>query len=160
DDIKLGLALDEAASSLLHRGPVEVAEAAREGDELVVAERLPAEEQHRMLDPGVADRGELRIADGAQIDPADLGADAAGGRRHGDWRMGSSGSLRGHGLSSTQPLTPTLSRRGRGGATERWIDPSPLAGEGGVFRVQGTSLVNRLLPRQIDAYRTVDFPLS
>ena len=52
DDVDLRQALDETAAGLLDRGPVEIAKAAAEGDQLLVVERLPAEQQHRMGVPG------------------------------------------------------------------------------------------------------------
>ena len=65
DDVDLRMPLDEAPAGLLDRRPVEIAEAAAERDQVVVAERLAAEQQDLMIEPGAMDRRELcRVAAG------------------------------------------------------------------------------------------------
>jgi hypothetical protein len=63
DDGDLRLALHEAAAVLLRRRPTEVAAAAAEGDQVVVGQRLAAEQQHGMREPGPVDGVELRVRD-------------------------------------------------------------------------------------------------
>ena len=74
------MAIDEAAAVLLDRRLVQRAEAAAEGKQRVVVERLVAKQQHKMLDPGAMDDGEVVIVDGAQVDAADFGAEGCAGR--------------------------------------------------------------------------------
>src|SRR5262245_11480284 len=73
DDVDLGQAFDEAAAILLNRRPVKFAEAAAERDQLLVAERLPTNEQHRMLVPSVYQPPEHSVVEISQIDAPYLG---------------------------------------------------------------------------------------
>jgi len=60
-------------------------EAAAEGDQGVVVERLAAEKDDEVLRPGASNLGEGRAVDrAADVDAADLGAERAGDRRDGD----------------------------------------------------------------------------
>src|SRR5262249_58613700 len=58
DDIDLGQALYKAAAVLLDGCMVEVAETTAECDQILIAEHLTAEQQHRMFVPGVHHAGE------------------------------------------------------------------------------------------------------
>src|SRR5712691_4695295 len=84
DDIDLGMAFDETAPGLLDRRHVEIAEAAAEGDEILVAQMLATEQHNLVVEPGLVDRGEGPLVDGAQIDAADFGAERAAGRDDSD----------------------------------------------------------------------------
>ena len=64
-------AFDETPAVLLDRRPVELAEPAAEGDQLRIAERLVADEHHRMRVPSLDQLRELRGIEGPQIDAAD-----------------------------------------------------------------------------------------
>ncbi len=99
-----GVAVPDAAEvhafvlQLLHFGdprkPVEalqvrivdrVAEAPGEGHELRGRERLVPEEEHEVLEPGTAQRGDLRVGERLrEIDPANLGPERAGDAAHFD----------------------------------------------------------------------------
>src|SRR5207302_6897989 len=50
-------------------------ETSAEGDLLFVADRLPAEEEHRMLIEGLRDVGEGRLVDAPDVDAEDLDAE-------------------------------------------------------------------------------------
>ena len=82
DDVDLRQALDEAAAGLLDRRPVEIAEAAAEGDQLLVAQRLAADQHHRMLVPGVHQASERRVVEVPEIDAPHLRAERCTRRDH------------------------------------------------------------------------------
>src|SRR5262249_61805457 len=111
DDIDLRQAFDEAPAVLLDRGPVEVPEAAAEGDQLLIAERLAAEQQHRMIVPGLDDALERGRVELAQIDAGHFGAERPAGRDHLN-RPGAVSACGhglgdrhdGHGISSDLPI--------------------------------------------------------
>jgi hypothetical protein len=79
-DIDLGQAFDEPAARFLHRRPVEIAEAAAEADQVLVAQRLAAHQDHLMLVPGALERGKLRLVERFQVDAPQLGAKRGAGR--------------------------------------------------------------------------------
>ena len=64
--------LDEPPPGLLHGRLVEVAEAAAEGHQIVVGQRLIPEEQHLMVEPRPMDRREGVGVERAQIDALHL----------------------------------------------------------------------------------------
>ena len=75
-DVDFGDALDKAAAGFLHRRPVEIPEAAAEGDEILVAECLAADQQHRMVVPRLQHACEGRIPEVSEIDSPDFGCQA------------------------------------------------------------------------------------
>ena len=73
-DIDLGQAFDKAAAGFLHRSPIEIAESAAEGDEILVVEGLAAEQDHLMLVPGAPQRRKLPVVERCEVDAPHLGA--------------------------------------------------------------------------------------
>jgi hypothetical protein len=53
---------------------IERAEAATEGQQRVVVQMLVAEQQHKVVDPGAMDDGEVVVIDMAQVNAPQLGA--------------------------------------------------------------------------------------
>ncbi len=90
NDVDFGVAFDKAAAGFLDRGPIQLAEAAAERDQLLVIEVLTPEKQHLVVQPGMVNVGEILFADLRQVDPADFGA-----QRHPCWPH-----------LHSQPLTP------------------------------------------------------
>src|SRR5262249_40517899 len=86
---------DEAAAGLLDRGPVEIPQAAAEGDQLLVAERLLADQHDRMLVPGLYQARERRLVEVPETDTPHLRAERSAGRDHFD-RPGGGVALRFH----------------------------------------------------------------
>ena len=74
DDIDFREALDEAPAILLHWRPVEIAEAAAEGDQILVGQVLSADQQYGMSVEGAKHGGEGRVVQLPEIDIADLGS--------------------------------------------------------------------------------------
>lgn len=79
DHVDLRMPLDGGAAVLLHRREVQVAKPAAKAGQLVIRERLPAEQQHGMIEPGPMDGPEQRVIDPAQVGTADLGAEHRAG---------------------------------------------------------------------------------
>ena len=75
DDVDLRVAFDEPPAVLLHGRLVEIAEAAAECDQIVVAQLLIANEQHLMVEPRAMDRREAAVVERAQVDAGDFGAE-------------------------------------------------------------------------------------
>ena len=73
-DVDVGIAGRADAAALLVGGRVELTEAATEGKEIIVAERLATQQDHRMIGPGAFDRREIGVAQASQIDVANLRA--------------------------------------------------------------------------------------
>jgi len=70
--VDLRISFHEAPSVLLDRRPVELTKPAAAGDQVLVSQRLPAEEQHQMFQPGAMNGREITRTEATQIDPADL----------------------------------------------------------------------------------------
>ena len=69
--------------------PVELAEAAAEGDVLLARDLLVAEQQDAALEEGAMDLVELGVAERlGEIDALDFGAERVGQRPHGDGHTG------------------------------------------------------------------------
>ena len=81
-DIDLGIARRADPAALLVGRRIELAEAPAEGQQVVVAERLAAQQDHRMLVPGALDGGELRLGQRLEIDADHLRADRLGQRAY------------------------------------------------------------------------------
>ena len=71
-DIDVGIARRADAAALLVGRRIELAEAAAERQQVVVAELLAAQQDHRMVGPGALDRREIGIAQAPQIDAGNL----------------------------------------------------------------------------------------
>ena len=63
DDVQLGMLGEERLAVGIRSGRIELAEMTGEGDELGVGEPLPAEAQHRVLEPRRPDRSKRRFAE-------------------------------------------------------------------------------------------------
>jgi hypothetical protein len=92
-DVDLGQPVDEAPARLLNRRPVEVAEAAAECDEILIAERLAADQKDLMVVPGSLERREPRRVEIFQVDVPYLGAERGSGRNHVDRLVGDAGDF-------------------------------------------------------------------
>ena len=88
DYIDFRISFDKAPSGFLNRGPVEVAKAAAETDQVVIGELLAPEQQHGVVVPCLMNRGEIGGRNGTQIDAANLGPQGlpAWNNRHGGSR--------------------------------------------------------------------------
>src|SRR5438046_5328401 len=64
--------LHKAPSGLLHRSLVEIAEAAAEGNKIVVGQRLLSEEQHLMVEPCPVYDSKRVVVERAQVDALNL----------------------------------------------------------------------------------------
>jgi solute carrier family 13 (sodium-dependent dicarboxylate transporter), member 2/3/5 len=73
-DVDLGMPVDKASSIFLNRSLIERAEAAAEGDQLVVGQLLVAEQQHGVVEPRPVDVPETRVVYRTKIDIADFRA--------------------------------------------------------------------------------------
>ena len=70
----LGVAVEALDERVLHR----LADAVREGEELVGPEDLVAEEDDEVVQPRASDLGDDRVVElGREVDPGDLGAECA-----------------------------------------------------------------------------------
>ena len=65
DDVDVRIAFGRLAAVLLDRRRIELAEAAREGQQVVVGQLLVAEEQGAVAIPGLLDLGEFRVVHAA-----------------------------------------------------------------------------------------------
>src|SRR6516225_3170954 len=74
--------LDEPAAIFLDRRPVKIAEAAAECDQVLIAQRLPANQQDRMLVPGVHQASEHPVVEVSQINASHLGSERRASRNH------------------------------------------------------------------------------
>src|SRR5262245_53020362 len=74
--------LDESAAIFLDRRPVKIAEAAAECDQVLIAQGLPANQQYRMLVPGVHQSSERPVVEVSQINASHLGSERRAGRNH------------------------------------------------------------------------------
>jgi sodium-dependent dicarboxylate transporter 2/3/5 len=79
DDVNLRMALDEPAAVLLDRRLIERSEPPAEGNQIVVAELLVANEQHRVVEPRAIDLREYRVVDRSKIEAADFRAERGSG---------------------------------------------------------------------------------
>src|SRR5262249_31764496 len=73
---------DEAATVLLDRRPIEIAEPPAEGDQVLVVERLPTEQEHGMEMPGVDDAFKGIRIEIAQIHSAHFRGERPAGGNH------------------------------------------------------------------------------
>src|SRR5262249_48382441 len=80
DDIDVGIARRADAAALLVGRRIELAEAPAEGQQVVVTELLPTQQDHRMLVPGVLHGGEIGTAQPRKVDAQDLPPDRVGER--------------------------------------------------------------------------------
>jgi hypothetical protein len=67
--------LDEPLASLLHRRLVQLPKSAAERHEILIGERLIAEEEHLMIEPRAMDCREQLIVEHTKIDAIDPGAE-------------------------------------------------------------------------------------
>src|SRR5205085_7421857 len=72
DHVDFRMPLDKAPPGLLHRSLVEIAEAAAEGDQIVVGQRLLPEEQHLMIEPRPVHESKRVVVELAQVETLDL----------------------------------------------------------------------------------------
>ena len=74
DHINLGKAIDKGLAVFIDGRRVEFAEATAEGDQVGIGQRLPANEEGRMLVPGALDDGKVGITDAREINTGHFGA--------------------------------------------------------------------------------------
>src|SRR5262249_46061076 len=84
NDVNLREALDETAARFLDRRPIEFPEAAAEGDQLLITERLIADQHHCILLPRLNEPRESGLAERPEIDAPHLSAERSIGRDHVD----------------------------------------------------------------------------
>jgi hypothetical protein len=95
-----------------------LAEMAREGDMLVVADTLIGEDEDEMVCPGVAPRlARFHVERPAQVDAAELGAQGRMSRRDDDSHVGSLATA----MARRCKLPPLLDKR-----AETWISQARL----------------------------------
>src|SRR5262245_52877246 len=82
DNIDFRQTLDEPAAIFLDRRPVKIAEAAAECDQVLIAQRLLANQQYRMLVPGLDQSPERRVVEVPQINASHLASDPRPSRSH------------------------------------------------------------------------------
>ena len=82
DNVDFRQTLDEPAAIFLDRRPVKIAEAAAECDQVLIAQRLPANQQYRMLVLGVHQLSERPVVEVSQINASHLGSERRAGRNH------------------------------------------------------------------------------
>ena len=124
-----------------------LADAAGEGEELVGAELLVAEEHDEVLEPGAADLGDGLVGEvGREVDAADLGAERARDRRDVDRAE----RLVRRSSSSSLLVRP---RRCATAAGDRPCAPCPTAVRG--KSVDDPQLLGPLLAGQADALERV-----
>src|SRR5690349_11886736 len=82
DNIDFWQTLDEPSAIFLDRRPVKIAEAAAECDQVLIAQRLPANQQYRMSAPSVHQLSEHPVIEVSQINASHLGSERRAGRNH------------------------------------------------------------------------------
>ena len=117
DDVDFRMPVDEASPVLLDRREVQLAEPAAERDQVIVAQRLSAEQQHQMIQPGAMDRGKFAVVDATQIDPANLRAKRGTRRCHCDRHAALSSSISGQRVFDGHHYTRSSTHTGT------WSDP-------------------------------------
>src|SRR5207247_4699822 len=88
-DVNLRQALDEPAACFLNGRPIEIPQAAAEGDQLLITEALVADQHDRMLVPRLQQPHKRGLAELPEIDAPHLGAERLPGRD----QLDSSGSM-------------------------------------------------------------------
>src|SRR5512133_690743 len=82
DNVNFRQTLDESAAIFLDRRPVKIAETAAECDQVLIAQRLPANQQYRMSLPSVHQLCEHLVIEVSQINASHLGGERRAGRNH------------------------------------------------------------------------------
>src|SRR5277367_5114850 len=82
DYIDFRIAFNETASGFLDRCPIQIAEAAAEGNEIVMSEPLVPESDHQVFQPDAMNLAERRVIQVFQFDVLDLRAEGCPARYH------------------------------------------------------------------------------
>src|SRR5579862_2374587 len=97
------MALHEPPPRFLHRRPIKFAEPLAERDQVLIIQLLAAKDKHQVIVPSPADHGKIPFVDRPQIHVANLRAERAARRHHGNPHLPRHCCRAMHGRTSVYP---------------------------------------------------------